>query len=119
MYEWRMIERYNLLDRDEFVIVWDDLGGIMSLAFERIAAEVEALTAPCVRLRFVMRGWMGVNEYPHQVGVLAKIGNPPPWLSKLDERPRRRCATGLTGRPLRWRYWFTMKTPSSSLAGPG
>ena len=44
MYEWRMIERYNLLDRDEFVIVWDDLGGIMSLAFDRIAAEVEALT---------------------------------------------------------------------------
>ncbi len=87
MYEWRMIQRYNLLEQDEFVMVWDDLGGVMSLAFDRIAAEIKRDTTSCVKLAIRMRGWMGVNEYPHQIGVLSKLRNPPPWLSRLAERP--------------------------------
>jgi predicted DNA-binding transcriptional regulator AlpA len=82
MHEWRMIERYDLLDRNEFVMLWDDLGGIMSVAFDRIAHQIQALAGPCVKLTFPMRGWLGVNEYPHQIGMVAKLRNPPNWLHK-------------------------------------
>jgi hypothetical protein len=87
LHEWRMIEQYELLDHDEFVMVWDDLGGIMSKAFDRIAAEVEAAVGPCIKLQFSMRGWLGVNEYPHQIGLISKLRNPPRWLRRLDTRP--------------------------------
>ncbi|HET6573942.1 MAG TPA: hypothetical protein VFG68_10100 [Fimbriiglobus sp.] len=87
MSEWKMLQRYDLLDRDEFVMVWDDLGGYMSLAFDRIADQVQSLAGPCAKLTFKMRGWMGANEYPHQVGVLAKLRNPPPWLGRLASYP--------------------------------
>ena len=86
VHEWRMIERYDLLDQDEFAIVWDDLGGPMSLAFDRISTEVAKRTGPCIKLRFPLLGWLGVNEYPHQIGLLARLRNPPPWFGQFAER---------------------------------
>lgn len=82
MFEWRMIERHGLLDQDEFVMMWDDLGGYMTLAFDRICEQVQAQAGSCCKLLVKMRGWMGVNEYPHEIGVLAKLKNPPEWLRK-------------------------------------
>ena len=83
MFEWKMIQKYNLLDRDEFVMIWDDLGGYMTLAFDRITEQAASIVGPCLKLSFKMRGWMGTNEYPHEVGILAKLSDGPPWLDRV------------------------------------
>jgi hypothetical protein len=87
MYEWKMIRRYGLLDLNEFVMVWDDLGGFMTMAFERIAAQLQAETGEkCAKLSFPIRGSLGVNEPPHQIGLVAKLGKMPDWISRHEKR---------------------------------
>jgi hypothetical protein len=83
MHEWKMIRKFDLLDLDEFVMVWDDLGGFMTTAFDQIANQVHDLAGPCKKLLFPLRGWMGQNESPHEIGLLAKLKKAPAWLSKI------------------------------------
>jgi hypothetical protein len=80
---WTMIRRHDLLDVDEFVLVWDDLGGYMSTVFDRVAADVVTLVPDTRRLLVRMRGLGGVNEWPHQVGALVHLKQPPPWLRQI------------------------------------
>ncbi len=73
--EWQMIKSLQRLDAEEFIFVWDDLGGEMGQAFNRISGEMremfrisasETWLGPC-------RGWLGTNEGYHAVGVVRKI----------------------------------------------
>lgn len=57
------------------VILWYDLGGPMTDAFieswERLRDRF-SLANECVRLGLA-RGWLGVNEPPHLVGVISNL----------------------------------------------
>jgi hypothetical protein len=89
MCTWKMIEKYKLLDMDEFIMVWDGIGLYTSVAFDRIAEQLQGLTGPCAKLTLKMRGIKGVNEYPHHFGLVAKLDKPPAWLQRWLEQ--RRC----------------------------
>ena len=79
-----LIRQYGLLDPDEFAIVWDDLGGIMSLAFDKIADQAHAEFGPCVRLSFPINGWLGDNEPAHLIGLVLKLRETPDWLHRVS-----------------------------------
>ena len=73
--EWRAIKSLGLLDADEFIFVWDDLGGEMSDAFNRISGEMrEIFRIPASETWFGRcGGWLGTNEGYHAVGVVRKL----------------------------------------------
>ncbi len=74
LYEWEMIKKYELLDADEFLMVWDDLGGEMERAFDQIWADVAKTygLGSQDRLRVKLNGWIGLKQ--HQVGFISKLG---------------------------------------------
>jgi hypothetical protein len=72
--EWQLIKSLRLLDNDEFVFVWDDLRGEMQAAFGQISADMRIMfhiPASDVWLGRC-RGWFGVNQRYHEVGVVRK-----------------------------------------------
>jgi hypothetical protein len=73
--EWHQIKSLRLLDQDEFIFVWDDLRGEMQAAFEQIAAEMRtAFSIPASEIWLGRcRGWYGVNQRHHEVGVVRKL----------------------------------------------
>lgn len=77
LFEYKMIEKYALLDNDEFLIFWDDLGGEMTESFNKISTnlmdkypqnKIEKLILP-------LRGWLGINEYKHEIGIIINSKN--------------------------------------------
>jgi hypothetical protein len=79
-HEWRMFERYGLLDRAGFVTVWDDLdrdaNGPVTRAFEEIAHALRRRhrLAPDAGFRLELNGWLGQHEHRHTIGVVNSIG---------------------------------------------
>lgn len=86
LFEHEMIEKYGLLDDEEFVLVWDDLGGEMERAFEEIWRRLRRRygLAAHSRIRVVLNGWVG--DATHQVGIIL---NTP---GKLSPIPAAVCA---------------------------
>lgn len=72
--EYEMIKKYALLDNDQFVMVWDDLGGIMTDAWRTIFKDIQQqhnLPDNAATLA-QLRGWLGVHEYLHIIGIIIK-----------------------------------------------
>lgn len=70
--EYEMICKYNLLDRDEFLLIWDDLGGNMSNTFNVIWNDLKLkynLRDESKQI-FLLNGWIGKNEYKHEIGII-------------------------------------------------
>jgi len=74
LFEFEMIKKYGLLEK-EFVIVWDDLGGQMTSSFMRIWADLsrQSNLADTNKAITHCRGWLGINEYPHTIGIIASF----------------------------------------------
>lgn len=74
--EWEMIKRYDLLDKNEFILMWDDLvGDEMNNAFEEIWREVKVQhgLSNRNRLRVLTNGWIG--QTAHEIGIITKFKN--------------------------------------------
>ena len=74
-FEYAMIRRYDLIDRNNFIILWDDLGGDMTPAFLDILARIESdygLTSENLAINRY-RGWMGQHEQKHLIGIIYKL----------------------------------------------
>ncbi len=75
MTEWERIRELELLDADEFVMVWDDLNAPdMQAAFDRVSAEMRnAFSIPAEGVGVgLCRGWIGAHEHPHAIGFVRK-----------------------------------------------
>lgn len=74
--EYDMLEKFNLLD-DEFVIVWDDLGGDMSEAFYKIFKRLQQRFNLSDDNKSIvqLRGWLGIHEYCHNIGIIYKLSD--------------------------------------------
>ena len=79
--EMAMIREHSLVDDDEFIMLWDDLGGPMTAMFSRIAKQLRdehGLEEEAVRI-YELRGTYG-KKRSHLVGCVAKLkgaGLPP------------------------------------------
>ncbi|WP_146131523.1 hypothetical protein [Merismopedia glauca] len=75
LYEWEMIKKYDLLDRDEFVIFWDDLGGEMEKSFVEIWTEISQMynLSNHHKVRVKLNGWLGLKV--HQIGIIMNFNN--------------------------------------------
>ena len=73
--EHEMLLRHDLLDHDEVIIMWDDLGGGMTDAFEEIAVSLRKSRKGGAGSSFVvpLKGWLGDNWGDHQVGFFISI----------------------------------------------
>jgi len=71
IHEYEALTRHDLLDLRELVMVWDDLGGKMTPAYEKIVADLQGRYAPgrCAAFRAPLRGWLGENWPHHDVGI--------------------------------------------------
>jgi len=72
LFEFKMIQKYKLLNNDEFIIMWDDLGGEMTISFMKIWFELKRKYNLRKKNMFMinLRGWLGVNEAYHTYGVI-------------------------------------------------
>ena len=75
LFEQTMIEKYDLLDEDEFVLVWDDMAGAMVKAFDLIWHNLQARYNLEAGDRFTvhMGGWLGMHRYQHRAGFILKL----------------------------------------------
>lgn len=79
-HEWRMFERYALLDPNGFVMVWDDLdrltSGPVTQAFDEIAHVIQQhYRLPSdASFRLELNGWLGQYEHRHTIGIVNSIG---------------------------------------------
>lgn len=73
--EHEMLLRHDLLDQDEVIMMWDDLGGGMTDAFEKIAANLCKSRRSTSGDSFVapLKGWLGDNWGNHEVGFFISI----------------------------------------------
>jgi hypothetical protein len=72
VHEFEMIIEHDLIDSDEFVLVWDDLNGSMVGAFDQICSKLRSVYRLPPRNQFLlhMNGWLGRNWDKHPVGFL-------------------------------------------------
>lgn len=73
-FEYNMLKKYELINFDNFVMVWDDLGGAMTTAFLEIYDDMKKrynLNKRSAALNWY-RGWLGQYEPAHLVGVIFK-----------------------------------------------
>ena len=70
-----MLERYDLIDRRGFVMVWDDLGDSMTDAFLSVWERMRVCySLPDESLQLgLVNGWLGIHEPAHLVGVIAHV----------------------------------------------
>jgi hypothetical protein len=73
LFENEMIKKLDLIDGDEFVMAWDDLGGTMEVAFRRIAADLRRRYGQLLVTTVPVRGWLGRNEFHHNIGLVLKL----------------------------------------------
>ncbi len=75
LYEYEMMQKYNLLNKDEFVLVFDDLNAVGG-GFNRIWTDIKKESSGDI-FKFIVfvKGWIGNNEDSHPVGVIMKSKN--------------------------------------------
>lgn len=74
-FEYEMLKRYRLVADEQFIMIWDDLGGEMMREFLRIYDAMKAeygLTSANFSLN-AYRGWVGEYEPKHMIGVIRKL----------------------------------------------
>ena len=74
LFEFKMMEKYNVFNKDSFVIFWDDLGGEMTDSFLSIISQMKkkynVKRSNCYVLE--LSGWIGQQEFKHQIGIIDK-----------------------------------------------
>lgn len=70
-HEFTMLQKYTLLDEENFVLMWDDLGGSMTDAFMRIHQQLLQQHPTLFCARFITNGWM--NYKNHHIGIITNI----------------------------------------------
>ena len=75
LHEYEMIKKYELLDPDEFIFIWDDLGREMTTSFMQIWHDLRFKhnLRNSSRLMVRLRGWLGINEDKHPVGIIMRF----------------------------------------------
>lgn len=70
MHEHEMLLKHGLLDDDELVMAWDDLGGEMTAAFDEICRRLRRVRRGARSDHFIapFKGWLGDNWGAHEVG---------------------------------------------------
>jgi hypothetical protein len=71
--EYRQLIDLDLIDREEFIMVWDDLGSNMTAAFLEIFADMASrfkINRSHVALNRY-RGWVGQHEKRHLIGIIS------------------------------------------------
>lgn len=75
LYEYEMMEKYNVIDRKSFIVFWDDLGGKMTKSFDKIVRRMKRnysiSSKDCYFLE--LSGWVGQHEFSHQIGMIIKL----------------------------------------------
>jgi hypothetical protein len=75
LYEYDMINKYQLLDSEEFIMIWDDLNGEMEKSFNviwndlRLKHNLKAAN----KIRILLNGWLNLKV--HEVGIIIKSNN--------------------------------------------
>ncbi len=75
LFEFEMLTKNNLLNTSEFIIVWDDLqvAGVYK-GFKEIEKQLQQMmNCHLDTLIFRVRGWLGIHEPHHLVGIIMKI----------------------------------------------
>ncbi|HSC54387.1 MAG TPA: hypothetical protein VLC98_12220 [Phnomibacter sp.] len=67
-FEFEMLQRHNLLDPNEILMVWDDLGGEMTNVFNEIYEVLRLKYTNLKKFQFVTNGWMNLKV--HHVGII-------------------------------------------------
>lgn len=72
--EYVMVNKFDLLDEEEFIFIWDDLGGDMTNAFNKIfdLMKIRYDLPNNAKAIVQVRGWLGMNEQYHNVGIIMK-----------------------------------------------
>lgn len=72
--EYDMLTKFHLLDSGDIVMMWDDLGGEMTLAFEQICQRLKQMRPDLGATSFIvpLNGWLGVNEAKHLIGFFIR-----------------------------------------------
>jgi hypothetical protein len=70
--EYQMLTKYDLIDPDECIFVWDDLGGEMTKMFMCIFDMLGKKYQLSMEQGFVipLRGWLGTHMHHHNVGII-------------------------------------------------
>lgn len=85
-WELMQLDRNDMLDRDEFVVVWDDLGndvtmdndiadtnnGMNDVFFKGWENMCKKFGSDVISMFVFVRGWLGENEVPHMIGITIK-----------------------------------------------
>lgn len=73
--EYEMIKKFQLIDDEEFILVWDDLHGDMETSFNKIWFDLQKKynLEEQSKLRVGLNGWLGQNEFIHEIGVIMKF----------------------------------------------
>ncbi len=77
LHEFQMIKKYSLIDEDEFILIWDDLHGEMNSSFNQIWFDLSKKydLKNNNKLRISLNGWLGQNEFVHEIGIIMKFGD--------------------------------------------
>jgi len=75
LHEYEMLTKFDLLDQDQLVIAWDDLGGGMIQAYEQNCLRLKEARPgkPSSHFIVLLRGWLGENEPEHAVGFFVSL----------------------------------------------
>ncbi len=74
LYEWNMLTEFNVLNRTNFIMIWDDLNaGFMEQAWHQIVqmAQIQWAPIPLYSKLFMVGGWIGQHEHLHKTGILS------------------------------------------------
>lgn len=72
LFEFEMIMKYNLL-ADRFVIIWDDLVGVMQKSFHKIIEKYNAKINLKDAYLLNVNGWVGQYEEQHTIGIISNF----------------------------------------------
>ena len=73
--EYEMLKRHDLINREQFIMMWDDLGGKMTGEFLHIYDDMRSeygLTGSSLALN-TYQGWMGEGVPKHMIGIICKL----------------------------------------------
>lgn len=75
LYEYEMIEKYNLLDETEFVMAWDDLEEKMVDSFIEIKKRMAKRYGVSKKNTYIIpiNGWIGNHWGKHHVGIITTL----------------------------------------------
>lgn len=75
LHEYQMIKKHSLIDEEEFILVWDDLHGEMESSFNQIWFDLSKKynLKDNNKLRIGLNGWLGQNEFVHEIGIIMKF----------------------------------------------